>query len=131
MKHGVPLGTSHTTCSAGVGTLLLEFGTLSRLLGDPTYEITAKNALNAIWKYRSKNTGLLGSVMSRLLKKVTCRIFEFCRLKNCSFLGNTINIVSGEWVGSMSGIGAGMDSLYEYLLKVNCKIFINTSFASL
>ena len=58
--YGVPASSSHTTCTAGVGTLLLEFGTLSRLLGDPTYEITAKNALEAIWKFRSTKTGLLG-----------------------------------------------------------------------
>ncbi|XP_028414424.1 ER degradation-enhancing alpha-mannosidase-like protein 1 [Dendronephthya gigantea] len=90
LKSGVPASSSRTTCTAGVATLLLEFGTLSRLLGDPTYEITAKNALEALWKFRSKTTGLLG---------------------------NIIDIVSGEWISGMSGIGAGMDSLYEYLLK--------------
>ena len=63
MRYGVPIGTTHITCSAGVGTLLLEFGTLGRLLGDPTYEVTVRNALEAIWKYRSKNTGLLGENM--------------------------------------------------------------------
>ena len=64
-------------------------------------------------------------------KKLPVEFLNFVDLKIVHFLGNTINIVSGEWVESMSGIGAGMDSLYEYLLKVNCKIFINTSFASL
>jgi len=34
-------------------------------------------------------------------------------------LGNVINIQSGKWVGFMSGLGAGLDSFYEYLLKVN------------
>lgn len=33
-------------------------------------------------------------------------------------VGNVINIHNGDWVGSMSGIGAGVDSFYEYLLKV-------------
>ena len=28
-----------------------------------------------------------------------------------------INIQTGEWPGSMSGVGAGLDSVYEYLLK--------------
>ena len=28
-----------------------------------------------------------------------------------------INIHSGQWTGRMSGIGAGIDSFYEYLLK--------------
>lgn len=36
--------------------------------------------------------------------------------------GNVINIQTGEWVGQMSGLGAGLDSYYEYLLKVR-KIF--------
>ena len=43
---------------------------------------------------------------------------------SCSFSGNTINIVSGKWVSAMSGIGAGMDSLYEYLLKVNVSLLL-------
>ena len=34
------------------------------------------------------------------------------------FSGNVINIHSGQWVGKMSGLGAGLDSFYEYLLKV-------------
>ena len=34
------------------------------------------------------------------------------------FSGNVIDIQTGEWVGQMSGLGAGMDSFFEYLLKV-------------
>lgn len=33
------------------------------------------------------------------------------------FLGNVVNIQTGQWVGKQSGLGAGMDSFYEYLLK--------------
>ena len=33
-------------------------------------------------------------------------------------VGNVIDIRTGEWVGRMSGVGAGLDSFYEYLLKV-------------
>ena len=29
-----------------------------------------------------------------------------------------INIQTGQWTGRMSGLGAGIDSFYEYLLKV-------------
>ena len=36
---------------------------------------------------------------------------------NIIFVGNVINIQTGEWPGSMSGVGAGLDSVYEYLLK--------------
>lgn len=28
-----------------------------------------------------------------------------------------VNIQTGQWVGKQSGLGAGMDSFYEYLLK--------------
>ena len=34
------------------------------------------------------------------------------------FSGNVINIQTGEWVGRMSGLGAGLDSFFEYMLKV-------------
>lgn len=48
------------TCTAGAGTVLLEFGILSRLLGDPTFENLARKAVAALWKYRSMETGLFG-----------------------------------------------------------------------
>lgn len=42
-------------------------------------------------------------------------------MKNIYFffnsLGNVVNIQTGQWVGKQSGLGAGMDSFYEYLLK--------------
>ncbi|XP_076330874.1 ER degradation-enhancing alpha-mannosidase-like protein 1 [Tachypleus tridentatus] len=90
LRHGVPKETSTHTCTAGAGSLLLEFGMLSRLLGDPVYEGVARRASNAIWELRSKSTGLVG---------------------------NVIDVNTGEWVGKMSGVGAGIDSYYEYLLK--------------
>lgn len=36
---------------------------------------------------------------------------------NLPYAGNVINIQTGEWSGGMSGVGAGLDSVYEYLLK--------------
>lgn len=48
------------TCSAGAGSLVLEFTTLSRLTGDPRFEQLAKRAFWAIWERRS-STGLIGS----------------------------------------------------------------------
>ncbi|KNZ61589.1 hypothetical protein VP01_1381g3 [Puccinia sorghi] len=38
LRHGVVSGEGTETCTAGAGSLLLEFATLSRLLGDPMYE---------------------------------------------------------------------------------------------
>ena len=42
----------------------------------------------------------------------------FC-LRHC-VVGNVINVETGEWTGKMSGLGAGLDSFYEYLLNVTC-----------
>ncbi|XP_065674366.1 ER degradation-enhancing alpha-mannosidase-like protein 1 isoform X2 [Hydra vulgaris] len=90
LKYGIPPSTSTMTCTAGAGTLLVEFGILSKLLDDPIYEQVARRALNSLWKQRSNETGLFG---------------------------NVFDVQSGEWIGKMSGIGAGIDSFYEYLLK--------------
>lgn len=87
---GLPSILYNETCTAGAGTIILEFGILSRLLGDPVFENFARKAVEALWKRRSLETGLLG---------------------------NAINVVTGEWTGKMSGLGAGLDSFYEYLLK--------------
>lgn len=96
LRHGVPTSQdcdwcATSTCTAGAGSLLLEFGILSRLLGDPVFESVARRAARTLWYLRSENTGLLG---------------------------NVIDVETGEWVGKMSGVGAGLDSFYEYLLKV-------------
>ncbi|XP_014246156.1 ER degradation-enhancing alpha-mannosidase-like protein 1 [Cimex lectularius] len=81
---------STETCPAGAGSLLLEMGILSRLLGDPVFEIHARRATKAIWDRRSKSTGLLG---------------------------NVIDAKTGKWTGKLSGLGAGLDSFFEYLFK--------------
>ncbi|KAM6344219.1 ER degradation-enhancing alpha-mannosidase-like protein 1 isoform 9-T10 [Alca torda] len=90
LKKGVPPDSNNETCTAGAGSLLVEFGILSRLLGDSTFEWVARRAVKALWNLRSNNTGLLG---------------------------NVVNIQTGHWVGKQSGLGAGSDSFYEYLLK--------------
>lgn len=77
------------TNPAEVGTMLLEFGTLSRLTHNPIYYEKAKRAVVAIYDRRSA-IGLIGS---------------------------EINIRTGAWTGTTSNIGGGSDSCYEYLLK--------------
>ncbi|KAL8950728.1 MAG: hypothetical protein Q9222_003247 [Ikaeria aurantiellina] len=77
------------TCSAGAGSLLLEFTTLSRLTGDPQYEKFGKRAFWSIWERRG-TTGLVGA---------------------------GIDAESGLWTSSYTGIGAGIDSFYEYAAK--------------
>lgn len=60
LRYGIPANAANETCLAGAGTLLLEFGLLSRLLGDPVFEGSARRAAVALWKRRDKDTGLLG-----------------------------------------------------------------------
>jgi mannosidase alpha-like ER degradation enhancer 2 len=74
---------------AEIGTLLLEFGTLSKLTGNPVYYDKAKRALVALNEKRSP-IGLVGS---------------------------TINVDTGKWIDKTSHISGGIDSYYEYLLK--------------
>ncbi|WAR63201.1 hypothetical protein PtB15_18B283 [Puccinia triticina] len=89
LRHGVLQGEGTETCTAGAGSLLLEFATLSRLLGDPVYENVAKKAFYALWDRRSA----------------------------INLFGNTIDIQTGYWAYGVSSIGAGIDSFYEYILK--------------
>ncbi|KAJ5109767.1 hypothetical protein N7532_002412 [Penicillium argentinense] len=77
------------TCSAGAGSLVLEFTVLSRLTGDGRFEELAKRAFWAVWARRSE-IGLVGF---------------------------GIDVESGKWVGPYSGIGAGIDSFFEYAFK--------------
>ncbi|KAL0017813.1 hypothetical protein WJX77_012277 [Trebouxia sp. C0004] len=90
LQKGVLPGETRFTCTACAATLLLEFGTLSRLTGNQTYEQKAKHAMKRVFGMRSPVTGLLG---------------------------NTLHTDNQEWLRKDSGIGAGIDSFYEYLLK--------------
>ncbi|KAL9629578.1 MAG: hypothetical protein Q9164_006821 [Protoblastenia rupestris] len=79
------------TCSAGAGSLILEFTTLSRLTGDPIFEQLAKRAFWSVWERKS----LIGLV------------------------GSGIDAESGQWTTPYTGIGAGIDSFYEYAAKAS------------
>lgn len=89
LKRGVPPTETTETCTAGAGSLILEFGVLSRLLNDSSYEYVAKKALYSVWNRRS----------------------------NINLLGNVIDIQSGNWIHTASSTGAGIDSIFEYMLK--------------
>ncbi|XP_073823293.1 ER degradation enhancer, mannosidase alpha-like 2 isoform X2 [Musca autumnalis] len=84
------LKKSRETCTACAGTILLEFAALSRLTGDPIFEARAHAAMDALWKLRHRGSDLMGTVL---------------------------NVHSGDWVRRDSGVGAGIDSYYEYLFK--------------
>ena len=89
LRHGVPKGETPVTCTAAVGTYIVEFGALSRLTGNPLFEETALRALRALWNHRS----------------------------SIGLFGNHIDVESGKWTATDAGIGAGVDSYYEYLVK--------------
>uniref|UniRef100_A0A8C7XCI8 alpha-1,2-Mannosidase n=1 Tax=Oryzias sinensis TaxID=183150 RepID=A0A8C7XCI8_9TELE len=95
LRHGIlkpqsRTGTESDTCTACAGTMILEFAALSRLSGQPVFEEHARKALDVLWERRQKGSDLVGTV---------------------------INIHNGEWVRRDSGVGAGIDSYYEYLMK--------------
>jgi len=77
------------TNPAETGTLLLEFGTLSKLTGRPVFYEKAKRALVETFKRRSP----LGLV------------------------GDSIDVETGAWTNTDSHISGGIDSYYEYLWK--------------
>lgn len=89
LRHGVPPSETTVTCTAGIGTFIIEFGALSRLTGDQIYEKVALNSLYSLYDHRSQ----------------------------IGLFGNHIDINTGTWVGQDAGIGAGVDSYYEYLVK--------------
>lgn len=71
LKTGVPPDSINETCTAGAGSLLVEFGILSRLIGDSTFEWVARRAVKALWSLRNNETGLLG-VYHKLQHEITC-----------------------------------------------------------
>jgi mannosidase alpha-like ER degradation enhancer 2 len=74
---------------AEIGTLILEWGTLSKITGNNIYYQKAKRALEEVFKRRSA-IGLVGTF---------------------------INVNTGEWTNTDSHISGAIDSYYEYLLK--------------
>jgi hypothetical protein len=49
--------------TAGAGSLIVEFATLSRLTGDPRFEKAARKAFFALWNRRS-DIGLVGNTVN-------------------------------------------------------------------
>jgi len=74
---------------AEIGTLMLEFGTLSKLTGDPRYYDAAKRAVMEL----------------------------FARRSAIGLVGTTIDVETGEWRNRTSHVTGRIDSYYEYLLK--------------
>ncbi|KAL8225671.1 hypothetical protein R6Q57_018228 [Mikania cordata] len=91
LKYGVMENETTETSTSGCGSLILEMGALSRLTGDARFEHAALKALHKLWGMRS----------------------------SLNLLGTTLDVATGEWIEYSSGIGAGVDSFYEYLIKAH------------
>lgn len=101
LRYGVPEGETTITCTAGVGTFLIEFGTLSRLTGDPVFEKVAMRAMRALWKSKS-NLGLVSIWLITIYHKLliqwvwvgvgVSRSCTFCSHIDTQVGGKKINI---------------------------------------
>lgn len=89
LVHGVAANESNITSVAGAGTYLMEFGVLSVLTGNCSFMRAAERSLIAMFNRRS----------------------------SLNLLGNHINIIHGQWTHRDAGIGANVDSIYEYMFK--------------
>jgi len=78
------------TCTACAGSMILEFAALSRLSGEKIFEEKAGKAMDVLWAARHRQSNLVG---------------------------NVLNVNTGDWVRRDSGVGAGIDSYYEYVAK--------------
>lgn len=67
----------------------------------------------------SVNHSIFTKFNSFLFKNVTLQAMKkiWSLRSNLDLVGNTFNIHTGKWVHANGGIGAGIDSFYEYLLK--------------
>jgi ER degradation enhancer, mannosidase alpha-like 1 len=91
LQQGVLKGETMETCTAAAGTLVLEFGLLSRLTNEPVFERMARRALKSLWDRRSP----------------------------LDLVGSNIDVATGVWKNPFAVIGAGVDSFFEYLLKAH------------
>jgi mannosidase alpha-like ER degradation enhancer 2 len=87
LKTGAVRG--EVTNPAEAGTLLVEFGTLSKLTRRAVFYEKAKRALVEVYGRRSK----------------------------IGLVGGRINVETGEWADADSHVSGGIDSYYEYLYK--------------
>jgi hypothetical protein len=108
LKTGAVRGTK--TNPGEIGTLLVEFGTLSKLTGNVKYYNYAKNAFLNVFESRS----------------------------DIGLVGDQIDCETGEWLRTDSHLSACIDSYYEYMVKCallfddeDCKIMWDTSYKAI
>ncbi|KAI3405236.2 hypothetical protein KGF56_001951 [Candida oxycetoniae] len=85
----VPPALQKDACTSGVTSPVLEFTLLSKLTGDYQFEYYSQQSLWKLWSSRSP----------------------------LNLLPMTIDPISNQWKDSVTGIGASIDSFYEYAAK--------------
>ena len=135
LRYGLEKNESPETCSwlrfscvraklmrskgtTGAGSLILEFAVLSRLTGDGRFEV-----------------GLTGSCRDRCLRSKwqdlarQAYLALWNRRSPHNLLGNTIGVTHGQWLApGLSGVGAGMDSFFEYGIKAAILLGVSSTF---
>lgn len=86
---GIPRKLKEQTCTSGVTTPMLEMTMLSILTNDTRFEYYSRKAFNDIWNSRT----------------------------DLDLVPMTLSPISSEWLDMVSGVGASIDSFYEYALK--------------
>ncbi|KAK6461774.1 alpha-mannosidase [Scheffersomyces coipomensis] len=87
----VPAHLQRDACTSGATTPVLEFTLLSRLTGDPQFEHFSQMTFWKLWSSKSK----------------------------LNFLPMTIDPIENQWKDAITGIGASIDSFYEYAAKAS------------
>ena len=90
LRHGVPPEETTISSLAGAGSLTLEFAMLSDLTHRPEFKTAACEAAVALYERRT----------------------------NLGLLGKHVNIQTGKWTETVTGIGSNADSFFEYLAKM-------------
>lgn len=85
----IPKKLIEETCTAGAGSPMLELTLLSILTNDTLFETVSRDAYFSIWNARSPT----------------------------DLVPMSLNPLKGKWLSSITGIGASIDSFYEYALK--------------
>jgi hypothetical protein len=90
LQEGDTAGSQTDISLAEAGTLQLEFFALSALTGSPRFRRAALQVSRALWARRTP----------------------------LNLMGKHLDVMTGQWRLGVSGVGAGADSYYEYLLKL-------------
>lgn len=119
LKTGVRPEEVTESNTAACGTLLLEFGVLSRLTGAPGCEAPGEQRTQQRTQQQQQQLPywiIPGDARFELAARRALRMLWSMRTARGLF-GSSLDVTSGTWLHDVGGIGPGSDSFYEYLFK--------------